>query len=64
MADTVYGGNLDLRTWLEAHAYPYVLAVVCDEHVGIVTPDGRRRRVEVGEVEVLVLHDQDGSVSR
>jgi SRSO17 transposase len=58
VADTVYGSNLDLRTWLEAHAYPYVLAVACDERVGIVTPDGRRRRVEVGEVEALVLHDQ------
>jgi len=22
VADTVYGGNLDLRTWLEAHGYP------------------------------------------
>jgi SRSO17 transposase len=27
VADTVYGGNLDLRTWLEAHGYPYVMAV-------------------------------------
>ncbi len=53
VADTVYGGNLDLRNWLEAHAYPYVLAVACDEPVGIVTPDGRRRRVEVREVEAL-----------
>src|SRR5450755_429616 len=23
VADTVYGGNLDLRLWLEAHGYPY-----------------------------------------
>ncbi len=59
MADTVYGGNLDLRTWLEAHGYPYVLAVACDEPVGIVTPDGRRRRVEVREVEALLLHEHD-----
>ncbi len=59
VADTVYGGNLDLRTWLEAHGYPYVLAVACDEPVGIVTPDGRRRRVEVSEVEALLLHGQD-----
>jgi SRSO17 transposase len=22
VADTVYGGNLDLRTWLEAHDHP------------------------------------------
>lgn len=58
VADSVYGGNLDLRTWLEAHGYPYVLAVACDEPVGIVTPEGGRRRVEVREVEALLLQDQ------
>jgi SRSO17 transposase len=59
VADTVYGGNLDLRSWLEAHQYSYVLAVACNEPVGILTPDGRRRQVEVCEVEALLLHDQD-----
>ena len=59
VADTVYGGNLDLRTWLEAHGYPYVLAVACDEPVGILTANGQRRRVEVCEVEALLLHEQD-----
>jgi SRSO17 transposase len=59
VADTVYGGNLDLRTWLEAHHYPYVLAVGCNEPVGIQTPDGRRRRVEVREVEGLLLSERD-----
>ena len=59
VADTVYGGNLDLRSWLEAHAYSYVLAVACDEPVGIVTPDGRYRQVEVRDVEALLLHEQD-----
>src|SRR5438876_5961076 len=59
VADTVYGGHLDLRNWLEAHGYAYVLAVACDEPGGIVTPDGRRRRVEVREVEALVLHEQE-----
>jgi SRSO17 transposase len=59
VADTVYGGNLDLRTWLEVHGYPYVLAVACDEPVGIRTPDGERRRVEVRDVEALLLHEQD-----
>jgi SRSO17 transposase len=34
VADSVYGGNLDLRIWLEAHGYSYVLAVACDEPVG------------------------------
>jgi SRSO17 transposase len=59
VADTVYGGNLDLRTWLEAHQYPYVLAVACNEPVGIMTLDGQRRRLEVSEVEPLRLAAQD-----
>jgi hypothetical protein len=54
----VYGGNLDLRTWLEAQQYPYVLAVACDEPVGIQTAEGRRR-VEVAEVEHLLLYPED-----
>ena len=58
VADTVYGSNLDLRTWLEQHQYAYVLAVACDEPVGIQTPQGRRQ-VEVREVEALLLHPQD-----
>jgi SRSO17 transposase len=58
VADTVYGGNLDLRTWLEAHGYCYVLAVACDEPVGIQTPDGRKR-MAVAEAEALMLHAQD-----
>jgi SRSO17 transposase len=58
VADTVYGSNLDLRTWLEEQRCPYVLAVACDEPVGILTPDGQRRRVEVRDVETLVLADQ------
>jgi SRSO17 transposase len=59
VADSVYGGNLELRTWLEAHGYAYVLAVACDEPVGILTAEGERRRVEVREVEALLLHEQD-----
>ena len=59
VADSVYGSNLDLRTWLEAHGYAYVLAVACDEPVGILTAEGERRRVEVREVEALLLHEQD-----
>ena len=59
VADTVYGGNLDLRIWLQGHDSPYVLAVACNEPVGIVEPSGRRRRVEVGEVEALLLEDED-----
>lgn len=37
VADTVYGNNLDLRTWLEDHGYFHVLAVACNEPVGIRT---------------------------
>jgi hypothetical protein len=33
--------------------------VACDEPVGIVTPDGQRRRVEVREVEALLLQESD-----
>lgn len=60
VADTVYGGNLDLRTWLEDHRYSYVLAVACNEPVGIMTPDGIRRRVEVAQVETFLLAAQEG----
>src|SRR5438270_266328 len=59
VADTVYGGNQELRTWLQVHGYPFVLAVACDEPVGVLTPDGRRRQVEVRDVAALLLHDQD-----
>ena len=43
VADTVYGGNLNLRTWLEVHGYPYVMAVACNEPVGFQASTGRRR---------------------
>ena len=58
VADTVYGGHLDLRTWLEAHGYPYVMAVACNEPVGFQTPTGRRRE-EAALVEAVILHDGD-----
>lgn len=55
VADSVYGENLDLRTWLQAHGYAYVLEVHCDQEVGIVAPDGRRRLVQVADVPALLL---------
>lgn len=58
VADTVYGSNLDLRNWLEAHQYSYVLAVACTEPVGVLTAQGRRR-VEVAQVETLLLEEHD-----
>lgn len=57
VGDSVYGANLDLRTWLHAHGYAYVLEVPCDEPVGIVAPDGRRRLVQVADVPALLLAD-------
>jgi len=59
VADTVYGNNLDLRTWLEDHGYFFVLAVECLEPVGIRTADGVRRQVQVREVEALMIPAQD-----
>jgi SRSO17 transposase len=59
VADSVYGSNLDLRIWLEQHQRPYVLAVACDEPVGIRTADGQRRQVEVRQVEKLLLAERD-----
>ncbi len=59
VADTVYGSNLDLRNWLEALKWPYVMAVACNEPVGILTPEGGRRRVEVAQVEALLLPGAD-----
>jgi SRSO17 transposase len=58
VADTVYGSNQALRTWLQANQYSYVLAVACDESIGIQTPLGRKL-VEVRDVEALLLHAQD-----
>jgi SRSO17 transposase len=58
VADTVYGNNLDLRSWLEDHGYGHVLAVACNEPVGIQTGSGRKY-VEVREVEALLLHHED-----
>ena len=56
VADSVYGGHLELRTWLEAHQYCYVGAVACAEPVVLATPCGVRR-MEVRDVPALVLTD-------
>jgi SRSO17 transposase len=59
VADTVYGSNLDLRNWLQTRQCPYVLAVACDEPVGLLTRDGQRRRMQVRDVESYFLEEQD-----
>jgi SRSO17 transposase len=58
VADTVYGGNLELRSWLHAHGQAHVVAVPCNEPVGIQTPQGRQL-VEVRQVEGLLLLASD-----
>jgi SRSO17 transposase len=58
VADTVYGNNLDLRTWLEDHGYWYVLAVANTEQIGIMTPDGPRL-MTVKQAEQLLVKSLD-----
>jgi SRSO17 transposase len=58
VADTVYGGNADLRTWLESHGYSYVLAVACDEPVEVRTPEDLKRMTGA-EAEALSFRDGD-----
>lgn len=58
VADTVYGGNGDLRTWLEAHGYAFVLVVACDEPVKIQTLAGIKR-MTVAETEALSFREKD-----
>jgi len=58
VADTVYGNNLDLRTWLEDHHYSFALAVACTEQIGIMTEQGRKL-VTVTQAEHLLVTEQD-----
>lgn len=41
--DEVYGDNRALREWLESREQPYVLAVSCDERVGVAGGDAAPR---------------------
>jgi SRSO17 transposase len=43
VADTIYGGNADLRAWLEQHGYTSDLAVACNEPIEIHTSEGLTR---------------------
>src|SRR6266849_627774 len=58
VADTVYGNNLDLRTWLEDHGYWHVFAVANTEQIGIMTADGPKL-VTVKQAEQLLVKPQD-----
>jgi SRSO17 transposase len=50
VADSVYGGNPDLRTWLQTHKQSYVMAIACDEPVVLYLPMVGVRRLEVRDV--------------
>jgi SRSO17 transposase len=50
VADSVYGSNPDLRTWLENQTQPYVMAVACNEPVVLHLPNVGVRRLEVRDV--------------
>jgi len=58
VADSVYGNNLDLRTWLEDHGYWHGLAVANTEQIGIMTPEGPQL-MTVKQAEQLLVKPQD-----
>ena len=54
VADSVYGGNPQLRAWLETEIQPYVMAVACTEPVVLEIPKVGVRRLEVRDVPGLL----------
>ena len=58
VADTVYGNNLDLRTWLEDHQYWFALAVALTEQIGVMTPEGRTL-LTVAQAEQRFLKEEE-----
>ena len=58
VADTVYGNNLDLRTWLEDHHYWFALAVASTEQIGMMTPEGRTH-LAVAQAEQRFVNEED-----
>ena len=54
VADRVYGGNPELRAWLETEIQPYVMAVACNEPVVLEIPTVGVRRLEVRDVPGLL----------
>ena len=50
VADSVYGGNPELRAWLETQNQPYVMAVECLEPVVLEIPKVGVRRLEARDV--------------
>ena len=58
VADTVYGNNLDLRTWLEDHQYWFALAVASTEPIGVMTAQGRTR-LPVAQAEQRFVNEEE-----
>ena len=58
VADTVYGNNLDLRTWLEDHQYWFALAVASTEQIGMMIPEGRTL-LTVAQAEQRFVNEQE-----
>ncbi len=58
VADAVSGRAVDLRTWLEKHAYAYVLAIPCNEAACVQSPHGYLL-AEAREIEATVVKEQD-----
>jgi hypothetical protein len=56
-AFTVYGNNLDLRTWLEDHQYWFALAVASTEPIGVMTAQGRTR-LPVAQAEQRFVNEE------
>jgi SRSO17 transposase len=54
VADSVYGGNPELRAWLETQKQPYVMAIARDEPVVLEIPKVGVRRLEVRDVPALL----------
>jgi SRSO17 transposase len=57
VADSVYGSNPELRTWLEGHSQPYVMAVTSTEPVVLDVPGLGVRRPEVSQLPDLLASD-------
>jgi len=58
VADAVSGRSVDLRTWLEKHAYASVLAIACNEAVCVQSPNGYLL-AEAREIDATLGKEQD-----
>jgi SRSO17 transposase len=59
VADSVYGHSLELRLWLQAQGFPYVLGVPSTEAVCVQTPTGELLLRDVATIAHLALRARD-----